>query len=249
MLEVHQLSFVSSRVAGWAGLLALTAALLAGLAMPPARAAEESEKFTDEFRLGDCQWSSTGKNTYFVLEPKYQLVFKGREGGKEVGLTITVLNQTKQVNGVQTRVVEERHTEDGELIELSRNWFAICKQTNSAFYFGEDVDNIEDGQVVNHDGSWEAGKNGAKPGLIMPGLPLLGARYFQELAPGAALDRAEIESLNATVRTPAGTFNGCLKTEETTPLEPKAEDIKFYAPGIGLVQDGPLKLVKYGFIP
>lgn len=241
--------FVSSRASGWAGMLILTAALLVGLAFSPAGAAEEPDKFTDEFRLGDCQWSSTGRNTYFVLEPKYQLVYEGRENGKKVGLTVTVLDQTKQVNGVQTRIVKEEHTEDGKLIELSMNWFAICKQTNSVFYFGEKVDNIENGQVVNHDGSWEAGKNGAKPGLIMPGLPLLGARYFQELAPGAAQDRAEIESLTATVRTPAGTFNGCLKTEETTPLEPNVEDIKFYAPTIGLVQDGPLKLVKYGFLP
>ena len=80
------------------------------------------------------------------------------------------------------------------------NYFAICKETNSVIYFGEDVDNIENAVVVNHDGSWLAGVKGARAGLIMPGMPLLGARYYQEVAPGVALDRAEIESLDVRRR-------------------------------------------------
>ena len=265
---------ISSRPGNWVSLVALMVALLVGLAIVPAplpadAAApleqrgerddendddddddeEEDEEFTDDFRLDGCTFASTGKNTYFILEPGYQLVFEGREDGKRVGLTATVLDRTKRVAGVETRIVEERHTEDGVLIELSLNYFAICKETNSVIYFGEDVDNIENGVVVNNDGSWLAGVKGARAGLIMPGLPLLGARYSQEVAPGVALDRAEIESIDEVVRTPAGRFDQCLMTEETTPLEPSVKDVKFYAPGIGLVQDGPLKLVRHGRRP
>jgi hypothetical protein len=81
---------------------------------------------------------------------------------------------------------------------------------------------------------------------MMPGLPLVKARHYQEIAPGVAMDRAEIVSVSETVKTPAGEFKNCLKVEETTPLEPATKEYKYYAPGIGLVQEGSLKLVKYG---
>ena len=103
----------------------------------------------------------------------------------------------------------------------------------------------EDGKVVSHAGAWQHGDKGARFGLMMPGLPLLGARHYQEIAPGVAMDRAVIVGVNETVTTPAGTFQGCVKFEETTPLE-KGKSIKVYAPGIGLVQDDALKLVKHG---
>jgi hypothetical protein len=88
-------------------------------------------------------------------------------------LSPTVLNETKTVDGVECRVVEERETKDGKLVEVSRNYFAIGKRTNSVYYFGEDVDIYKDDKVVSHEGAWLAGKNGARFGLMMPGLPLL----------------------------------------------------------------------------
>ena len=133
-------------------------------------------------------------------------------------------------------------------MEVSRNYFAICAPSNSVFYFGEEVDLYAGGVITGHDGSWLTGVNGAKPGLIMPGLVLLGARYFQEVATGVAMDQAEFVAMNQSITTPAGTFSGCVKTRETTPLEPKALEFKLYAPGIGLVQDDTLWLVQYGFV-
>jgi hypothetical protein len=82
----------------------------------------------------------------------------------------------------------------------------------------------------------------------MPGIILLGSRYFQEVAPRVAMDRAEIVSMTAIVQTPAGKFQNCLKTKETTPLEPSVTEFKLYAPTIGIVKDGPLKLVSHGFV-
>jgi hypothetical protein len=81
---------------------------------------------------------------------------------------------------------------------------------------------------------------------MMPAKPALGVRHYQEVAPGQAMDRAEIVSVTETITTPAGTFKNCVKVEETTPLEPGSKEYKFYAPGVGLVQDGAVKLVKFG---
>jgi len=203
---------------------------------------KDDNSWTTEFGVEKGELSITGRNPYFILEPGQQLVF---EDGKE-RLVITVLDETKTVDGVETRVVEERETNDGKPVEVSRNYFAISRRTNSVFYFGEDVDMYKDGKVVSHEGAWLAGINGAKFGLMMPGQVLLKARYYQEIAPKVAMDRAEILSMSEIVKTGAGEFRNCLKSEETTPLEPKAKEYKYYAPGIGLVQDGSLKLVKYG---
>jgi hypothetical protein len=210
---------------------------------------KQSKEFTTDFMPEECNgFSSTGRNPFFVLEPGYQLVLAGIEQKAAVDLTITVLNQTKTVDGVETRVVEEREVHDGQLVEVSRNYFVICNRNNSVFYFGEDVDIFENGGV-SHEGSWLAGQNGARAGIVMPGVILLGARYFQEIAPDVAMDRAEIVSMTAVVETAAGTFENCLETLETTPLEKNSKEAKFYARDIGLIQDGTLTLTQFGTVP
>lgn len=202
--------------------------------------------FTEEFGEDAADLVTTGTNPYFVLEPGYVLEFAGTEGKTPVKLVITVLDETKKVDGIETRIVEEREWEGEELLEVSRNYFAISKRTNAVYYFGEDVDMYKGGKVASHDGSWLAGKDGAKYGMVMPGTPLLGARYRQEVAPKVAMDRAEIVSLDRKLTTPAGKFTNVLKIEETTELEPGNKEYKYYAKGIGLIRDGAEKLVKHG---
>lgn len=209
--------------------------------------ADGSGGFTDDFFLEDCHFSATGSNRFFILEPGYKSVFRGVEDGEKVELTITVTDKTKVVDGVTTRVVVEKETHDGEVVEIAKNYFAICKETNSVFYFGEDVDNYENGKIVDHHGSWLAGQNKAEAGLIMPGIVLVGSKYQQEVAPNVAMDRAQLVSMEEKINTPAGTFDDVLKSKETTPLEPTALEYKYYAEGVGLIQDGVLKLVKHGF--
>lgn len=203
------------------------------------------DEWVDTFNLEECDLSATGANDYFILRPGHQLVLEGEEDGAAIELIITVLDETKTVDGVETRVVEERESEDGEIIEISRNYFAVCTQTGDVFYFGEDVDNYEDGVLINHDGAWLAGVDGARAGLFVPAEPEVGFKHYQEIAPGVAEDRAEVISLDETLETPAGTFENVLKTEETTPLEPDAREFKLYAPGIGLIQDADLLLTRY----
>ena len=243
------LMFAAVAATAFAGIYATGQQNANGQQLVTAASSEKSnDGFTTEFFTKDCTWSDIGSNTFFILKPGYQLVFKGPgDAGEKVDLVITVTDTTKLVDGVKTRVIEEKESADGKLVEISRNFFAICKQTNSVFYFGEEVDIYENGKIVDHHGAWLAGKDGAKPGIFMPGTVLLGSKYFQEIAPNVAMDRVEIITMNAELDTPAKHFENTLKAKETTPLEPGAVEFKWHAAGIGLVQDDVLKLVKYGY--
>lgn len=185
-----------------------------------------------------------GANNYFILEPGFQLVL---EGGNEV-LGITVLDDTIEIDGKLTRVVEEREWRSEELIEVSRNFFAICEETKDVFYFGEDVNMYSGGELASHSGAWRAGVDHARAGLIMPGTSVVGMKYYQEIAPGAAMERAEVLNLDLEFITPAGDFSNTLKTQEGTALNLLEKEFKTYTPGIGLIQDQNLLLAKYGFI-
>lgn len=221
---------------------ALSAALPDLNAKAKKKPKDDDTSWTTEFFVEKGELVSSGRNSFFLLEPGYQLILEG--GGER--MVKTVLNETKIVDGVETRVLEERETKDDKLVEVSRNYYAISKKTSSVYYFGEEVDIYKDGKITSHEGAWLSGVKGAKFGLMMPGLQLVKGKYYQEIAPGAAMDRAEIVSISETVKTPAGEFKNCLKVEETTPLEPANIGYKYYAPGIGIVKDGKLLLVKYG---
>jgi hypothetical protein len=213
--------------------------------------AQDSEGFTTDFRLEACNFKTKARNPYFILQPNYQLVLEAEEDGEEIRVVISVLTEVETINlagigRIKTRVVEEREWEGGDLIEVSRNFFARCAPTNDIYYFGEEVDIYEDGEIVSHDGAWRAGQNGAQPGLMMPGTFLLGSRYFQEIAPDVALDRAEHVAMGLPVGVPAGQFDRCVEVLETTPLEPGHESVKRYCPGVGLVFDDGAELVDFG---
>jgi hypothetical protein len=207
--------------------------------------------YTSTFSLENCNFSTTGSNPYFILQPGYHTVFTGVEDNEPLNMTITVLNQTKVVgDGIVTRVVQEKvaNSQTGELKEITNDWFAICTQTNSVFYFGENVNNYENGKLVDQEGSWQHGSDGARAGLMMPGIALLGSRYYQEIAPGVALDKSEIISMNETVNVPAGSFSDVIKMIETNDLEPNVTEDNLHAPGVGQVIDHGLKLVSYGYL-
>ena len=242
----------------WAIVSSLLAIIVTwlGLSSGIVMARDEEPQFTTEFRLEDCVFQAKGVNPYFILQPGYQLVLEGEEGGETTRVVITVLPETENISlpdmgRAKTRVVEERHWADGELVEISRNFFAICDKTNDVFYFGEDVDIFNPDGTISHEGAWRAGESDddglAEPGIIMPGTFLLGSRYFQERADGIALDRAEHVEMELEVTTEAGTFDQCVKVRETTPLEPGAESVKIYCPGVGLVVDDVAELVEFGF--
>ena len=230
----------------------LSATLVVGLGWPSGVAQAEEPEYTQDFRLGSCWFSSRGGQPYFPLKPGLQLTLVGEDEGEELVLVVTVLHQTRWIKvpldgrnrWVRTRVVREKEFVDGELLEVSWNYFATCRQTGEVYYFGEDVDIFEDGEVL-HDGAWLAGQDGAQPGLMMQRTFTIGARYFQEMAPGVAMDRGENVAMGITMETDAGTFTDCVEVLDTNALEPEEEgNRKVYCPGIGLTADEDAELVE-----
>jgi hypothetical protein len=200
-------------------------------------------QWKDSFQVEKANLTDTGRNMFFILEPGYCLQFT--DNGTT--LTVTVLSETKTVDGVTTRVVEEREEKNGRPVEISRNFFAIDRTTLDIYYFGEEVDIYKNGKMVSHEGAWLSGAGGAKFGLMMPGRPKVGDKYYQELAPKIAMDRAEVVADDVEMKTPAGTFQHCLRIKETSAVESGTSE-KVYAPGVGLIRDDEFVLTKYGKI-
>jgi hypothetical protein len=246
----------------WRSPLLIALSLLLASNVAWADSESKHKQFTTDFDLAACTFSVTGGNAYFSLDPApgpmNPILLEGEEGKELVQVQIAVSDDTMEIDledlglgKVMTRVVEETEWIDFELVEESRNFFARCEETDAVYYFGEEVTIYEDGEVITgaEAGSWlagtpaEDGESINMPGLIMPGTFLLGSRYYQEVAPEVALDRAEHIEMGLTVETPAGIFNNSVKTLETSPLEPSAKDIKIYAPGAGLIVDGTIERV------
>jgi hypothetical protein len=173
-------------------------------------------------------------NPYLPLEVGRTWIYEAdTEDGLEV-VRVTVTNRTKRIMGVRCTEVRDTVWLDGELIEDTRDWFAQHKD-GTVWYFGEAVDNYEDGVLVDHDGSWKAGVDGALPGIAMLANPKVGKKYRMEFYEDVAEDMAKVLSLDAEVEVPFGEFEDCLKTLDWTPLEPGVYENKYYARGVGLV--------------
>jgi hypothetical protein len=190
------------------------------------------------FKVDRKNLGPVGYNAYFPLTPGLKLHLT--DGTETV--VFSVLEETKVVDGVETRVVEEYETKDGVLVEISRNYFAVDKVKGDVYYFGEDVDIYENGKVVSNSGAWLSGVDGAKFGLIMPGRPDVGDQFYLEMAPGA-VERVEIADVAATLETPARHFRNLIHAREFDQLDGGTSE-KWYAPGIGMVGDDRMRVVK-----
>jgi hypothetical protein len=175
-------------------------------------------------------------NKYFPLEPGTTFVYRGETEDATEGDTVRVTSDTKTVMGVECVVVEDRVTEGGELTEKTYDWYAQDNKDN-VWYFGEDSTEYDNGKVKSTEGSWEAGKDGAEPGIIMPADPKIGETYRQEYYKGEAEDMARALKLNGSVEVSYGSFKNVLVTDEWTPLEKNVAEHKFYAPGVGNVKE------------
>lgn len=173
-------------------------------------------------------------NTYFPLLPgsEWEYTAETEDGSERV--LVQVLQDNKTVSGIPVTVVRDRVYLEGELIEDTYDWYAQDAAGN-VWYMGEDTKEYEGGQVVSTAGSWEAGVDGARAGVIMPATPAAGQAYYQEFYAGEAEDRAQVLAVNQSVTVPTGTYTGCLQTEDTTPLERDVLEHKYYCPGVGLV--------------
>ena len=178
------------------------------------------------------------QNPFLPLVPGTILTYRQETPEGVETNTVEVTHDTKTILGVTTYVVHDQVFLEGALSEDTFDWMASDKDGN-VWYFGEDTKEL--GPPVSTQGSWEAGKNGAQPGILMLALPKVGNSYYQENAPGVVADQGKVIDLSATVTVPYGTFTNCVKTQEWTPLEPGNRAFKVYAEGIGTVVEIPNK--------
>lgn len=174
-------------------------------------------------------------NAYYPLIPGtvYHLEEQTDEGLETI--TITVTNQTREVMGIPATVVRDTARLDGAIIEDTWDWYAQDDRGN-VWYLGEDTQEYEDGEIVSTAGSWEAGVDGALPGIMMLGQPRPGDRYYQEYWQDEAEDMGAIISLSESADVPYGSFNNAIQTADYNPLDDNLEN-KWYAPGVGVVQE------------
>jgi len=179
-------------------------------------------------------------NPYFPLTPGTTFTYEAETADGLETDVVSVTHDTKVILGVTCTVVTDQSTLDGVIEEDTLDWYAQDKEGN-VWYFGEFTTQFENGVPVGHVGSWEAGVDGAKPGIVMLADPQPGASYRQEFLEGVAEDMAKVLRLNARVSVAYGDFENCLETKEWSPLEPGAIEHKFYARGVGLVLISELK--------
>ncbi len=184
----------------------------------------------DPVEIDPSRFSAEIDHPFWPMTPGTVWVY--REGDQRVEVTVT--DRTRTVMGVETRVVHDLVTENGVPVEDTFDWYAQDDEGN-LWYFGEDTTEFEDGKPARHAGAWEAGVDGALPGILLPADPEVGMTYRQEYYAGEAEDRAEVLSLDEPVSVPFGDFTGALQTEDTTPLEPDVVEQKFYVRDIGPV--------------
>jgi hypothetical protein len=186
-------------------------------------------------------------NPWFPIDVGWVWEYEGESDGELEELTITVLPDTEVVGGVTTRGVEEREQVDGELVEVSLNFFAVKAEgtagEGTVCYFGEAVDIFNEDGTVTHEGAWRADDPGNAPGIIMPAEPRPGVRFPMERAPGIAEDEGKIVGIGP-VTVPAGTFDDTIRVREFNPLD-GGKDFKIFAFGVGLIVDGSVELVSF----
>jgi hypothetical protein len=175
-------------------------------------------------------------NPYLPLPPGATWAYEGLSDGESERVDIVVTPDRKEILGISAVVVRDTVKVDGQVVEDTYDWFAQDREGN-VWYLGEDVKDFENGKLVSTGGSWEAGVDGAVPGIVMPAKPEVGHAFRQEFYVGEAEDMAEIIEVDATVTVPFGRFDRVVVTEDWNPLDPDVIEQKSYAPGIGLVAE------------
>jgi hypothetical protein len=175
-------------------------------------------------------------NPWLPFTPGSRWVYEDGQGERN---EVVVTNQTREVMGITATVVTDTETRDGELVEQTADWFAQDRDGN-VWYLGEDTKAFENGQP-SPAGSWEAGVDGALPGIIMKSDPKVGDAYRQEYYRGEAEDMGKVVRLGASQTVPFRSFDGLLVTQDWTPLEPDVVEEKYYAKGVGLVLETTIR--------
>jgi hypothetical protein len=225
---------IAAMVGVVAGMVALSA--VAGAAKPgmSSRLPQGGETVS----LNPAGFTTNIDNPYWPMKPASRWVYRETDSeGAEQRVVVTVTRKTKKIaNGITARVVHDVVTEGGKPVEVTDDWYAQDRAGN-IWYLGEHTTEYENGKPTTTKGSFEAGVDGAQPGVIIPARPKVGLRYREEYYKGQAEDRAQVFSLKEQVEVPFGHFGPgrILMTRNVNPLEPEALEYKFIARGIGPV--------------
>ena len=185
--------------------------------------------------LDPAEFTTKIDNPYWPMKVGSRWVYRETDAeGAVTRVEVTVTDQTKTITGIESVVVHDIVTEDGEVKEDTLDWYAQDADGN-IWYMGEDTKEYENGKVSSTKGSWEAGVDGAQAGIIVPAHPKPGLSYREEYYKGEAEDAADVLSLNARAKVPFGTFDHVLQTRNVTPLDADLVEEKFYARGVGMV--------------
>jgi hypothetical protein len=189
-----------------------------------------------------CGTASARTNPWFPLQPGSRWVYQGHDGGDRATDVVTVTHATKRIAGVRCRVVHDRVYHERRLVERTTDWYATDRR-GTVRYYGEATAELDDrGHIVSTEGSWQAGRDGARAGVYMPTDPHRGERFFQERYVGVAEDRFRVLTRRASIRVPFATFHrDVLITAEWTRLEPGVRDRKWYARGIGQLAEATIR--------
>jgi hypothetical protein len=220
--------------------IALTSGLallfaMASLAATPAHATAPSPD------IDPANFVRRVTNDFFPLKPGTTFYYEGTKEGVSTSDTVYVTDNTKTILGVKCTVVHDQSFEEGVLVEDTIDWYAQDRAGN-VWYFGEDTKELDpSGNVISTEGSWEAGVDGAKPGIVMEAHPQVGDRYYQEFARGEAEDQAQVLSLDESVCVSYGCFDQVLLTKEWTRLDPGVVEDKYYAEDVGFIRSEMVK--------
>lgn len=188
--------------------------------------------------LDPADFVATIDNPYLTFTPGSHWTYEETNSdGETERIEIVVQDRTRDIAGIAATVVRDTVTLDGVLVEDTLDWYAQDTEGN-VWYLGEAVDNYDDqGELVDHDGSFEHGVDGAFGGIVMLADPQVGDAYRQEFYPGEAEDLGEVVRSGETVSVPFGDFEDVIVTVDWNPLDPEIVEEKFYAPGVGLVYE------------
>ena len=190
---------------------------------------------SEPVRLDPADFVARIDNPYWPMAPGSAWVYEETDAeGNVQRVEVTVTERARSILGIAATVVHDVVTENGVVREDTWDWYAQDESGN-VWYLGEDTKEFEDGKVVSTKGSWEAGRDGAQPGIVIPAQPEVGMSYRQEYYAGEAEDAAEVLSLDERVAVPYGSFDGVLVPRDSTPLDPKAAERKYYGLGTGPV--------------
>lgn len=174
-------------------------------------------------------------NPFFAMDPNVTYIYEGQTSDGFEHIEVSLTGNTKEILGVTCTEVYDVVFLDGDMIEETWDWYAEDLMGN-VWYFGELSFELEDGNIVSLEGSWTAGRDDAKPGIVMPGNPMVGDVYRQEFKVAEAEDMGEVLDLNGAETVPyGGSYTNLLVTRDFTPLDPEADENKYYASGVGVI--------------